>query len=249
MKAFAIHFLLETKSGFRRKQQLFLNYFFPIGFFLMMGAVMPQLNPLFLEDMIPSMLIFAVMASTFLGIPEQIVNGRQSGVFRGYRVNGVPAVSLVCLPVLASVVHIFIVSAVILILSPLLFGAPSASNLITVFPLQLLTIFSCAGISVLVGTVASNSRTATMLSQVFFLPSMLIGGLMIPFEMLPEKLQPIARLLPSTHSMNLFGIYSWNRGASIASVTSLAVLFGAGLLCLILSVVFFRWDGSRKAED
>ena len=78
---------------------------------------------------------------------------------------------------------------------------------------------------------------------------MLIGGLMIPFEMLPEKLQPIARLLPSTHSMNLFGIYSWNRGASIASVTSLAVLFGAGLLCLILSVVFFRWDGSRKAED
>ena len=81
MKAFALHFLLETRAGFRRKQQLFLNYFFPIGFFLMMGAIMPQLNPLFLDDMIPAMLIFSVMASTFLGIPDPIVSGRTGGVF------------------------------------------------------------------------------------------------------------------------------------------------------------------------
>ncbi|MBI9107346.1 MAG: ABC transporter permease [Spirochaetales bacterium] len=245
MKAFILHFIFETKSGFRKKQQLFLNYFFPLGFFLMMGAIMPQLNPLFLDDMIPAMLIFSVMASTFLGIPDPIVNDRTSGIYRGYRVNRVPSIFLISLPVLSSVIHMLIMSTVILILSPLLFGAPFPASILPILPLLLLTVFCCAGISVLIGVISTSTRAATMLSQVFFIPSMIIGGLMIPYKMLPPSVQPFALFLPSTHSMNLFKTFMYQTEASISPAVSIAVLTGTGTAALILSLIFFRWDNRK----
>ncbi len=248
MKAFAIHFLIETKSGFRKKQQLFLNYLFPIGFFLMMGTVMPQLNPLFLDDMISAMIIFSLMTSTFLGIPDPMVNSRAAGIYRGCRLNGVPASSLIILPVLSSIIHGLIVSTLIMILSPLLFEAPLPVHLLPVIPLLILTVFSFAGISVLIGTVSSSSRAATMLSQIIFIPSMLIGGLMIPFQVLPESVRPFAMLLPSTHSTNLFKTFAFDRQPAIAPGISAAVLAGTGIGAFILSRILFRWD-SRKSAD
>ena len=247
MRAFTLHFLIEAKSGFRKKQQLFLSYFFPLGFFLMMGAIMPQLNPLFLDDMIPAMLIFSVMSSTFLGIPDPMVNGRIDGVFRGYRVNGVPAASIVILPVLSTVIHGLIVSTIILILSPLLFGAPLPAAIGPAFPLLLLTIFACAGLSMFIGIISSSSRAATMWSQIIFIPSMLIGGLMIPFNILPDSIKPFAMLLPSTHSMNLFRLYIYKSEPGITPALSFAVLAGTGIAAFILSLTFFRWD-NRKTD-
>jgi len=248
MKAFILHFAIETKSGFRKKQQMFLTYFFPLGFFLMMGAVMPQLNPLFLDDMIPAMLIFAIMTSTLLGIPDPLVNGRTNGIFRGYRVNGVPAMSLIILPVLSSVIHTLLVSTVIMILSPLLFGAPIPVNILPAIPLLMLTVFSCAGLSVFIGVISTSSKSSMIWSQIIFIPSMLIGGLMIPFQSLPESVKPVAMLLPSTHSMNLFKIFIYETEAAIPPFVSFAVLSGIGAAAFILARILFKWDNKKAGR-
>ena len=242
MRAFVLHFYYELRSDFRRKQQVFLNYLFPIAFFLMIGAIMPQLNPLFLDDMIPAMLIFTVMSSCFLGIPDPLVSDRQSGIFRGYRVNGVPAAPLLALPVLSSAVHTLITSALIIILAPLLFDAPMPENTGRIIPVLLLSVYACGGISLLIGVVSSSTRASMMLSQMFFIPSMIIGGLMVPYELLPGGIRKAALLLPSTHSMNLL---TRGAGAELPFRLSAAVLAGAGTLCIILSAVFFRWNSKK----
>jgi len=51
MNAFVYHFGFEFRTGIRNKQLLLMNYLFPLGFYLMMGFIMAEINPFFREDM------------------------------------------------------------------------------------------------------------------------------------------------------------------------------------------------------
>ena len=94
MSAFTQHFNFEFRAGLRNKNLLLMNYLFPLGFYLMMGFIMPEINPFFGEVMIPAMVTFAVLAATLLGLPDPLVNARENGIFRSYKINGVPALSI-----------------------------------------------------------------------------------------------------------------------------------------------------------
>jgi len=47
MKAFIHHFTFEFLAGIRNKQLLLLNYLFPLGFYLMLGFIMVEINLVF----------------------------------------------------------------------------------------------------------------------------------------------------------------------------------------------------------
>ena len=102
MNAFIHHFLFEFRTGIRNKNLLLLNYLFPLGFYLLMGFVMVEINPLFQENIIPAMVIFAVLSATMLGIPDPLVNARENGIFRSYKINGIPALSILIIPALTT---------------------------------------------------------------------------------------------------------------------------------------------------
>ena len=94
MTAFTNHFSLEFRTGIRNKTLLLMNYLFPVGFYLMMGFVMPAINPTFRAMIIPSMVVFAILAATMLGLPDPLVNARETGIFRSYKINGIPSLSI-----------------------------------------------------------------------------------------------------------------------------------------------------------
>lgn len=63
---------------------------------------------------------------------------------------------------------------------------------------------ACAGLSVLIGVISPSSRMTVLWSQLVFIPSMILGGRMLSFSMLPGAISKIALLLPATHAMNAF---------------------------------------------
>ena len=129
MTAFTNHFTLEFRTGIRNRTLLLMNYLFPLGFYLMMGFVMPAINPLFLDSMIPAMVVFAILAATFLGIPDPLVNARETGIFRSYKINGVPAIPILTIPALTTNLHVVIVTVIVSRSSS---GVPSSSVALTV---------------------------------------------------------------------------------------------------------------------
>ncbi|MFN2147238.1 MAG: hypothetical protein ACK2T2_02510, partial [Anaerolineales bacterium] len=113
MTAFLNHFSFEFRTGIRNRQLLFLNYMFPIIFYLMMGFIMLGINPMFSNTMVPAMVVFAVLAACLMGIPEFIVRGREAGIFRSYKINGIPVGSILLIPALTTALHLAIVVAII----------------------------------------------------------------------------------------------------------------------------------------
>ena len=107
---------------------------------------------------------------------------------------------------------------------------------------------ACSGLSVLIGVISPNSRLTVLFSQAIFLPSMIIGGIMIPFSMLPGAAGKVALLLPATHAMNAFNGLAMGGTADFSPWGSLLTLFVGGVVAFVLALGLFRWD-SRGAEE
>ena len=248
MTAFINHFTFEFRTGIRNKQLLLMNYLFPLGFFLMMGFVMASINPLFLETMTPAMAVFAVLAATLLGIPDPLVNARETGILRSYKINGVPSISILVIPALTTILHLVIVTAIITAVGPLLFDAPLPVNWLNYLLVFAALSFAMAGISVLIGVVAPNSRVTILYSQILFIPSILLSGMMFPYSMLPTAAGKVAQLFPATQAMNAFNALAMGGVAGFSPWGSVIALLASGLLAFGLAVYLFSWDRRNAAR-
>lgn len=246
MTAFANHFAFEFKTGLRNPSQLLLNYLFPLGLYVMMGLIMTQINPLFKQTMIPAMAIVAAMSSGVLGLPSTLVESREAGIFRSYRINGVPALSILTIPVVTTLFQVLVVTAVITVSAPL-FGGTLPGNWGAFVLATLLMALTFSAIGALIGVVSADARSTVLYSQLIFLPAMLLGGLMMPVDVLPAAVRPFSALLPATHAMQVY------QGLALGAQTvwdpriSLLVLLASGVLAFGLAIYLFSWD-SRNAS-
>lgn len=247
MTALAYHFSYEFRHGLRDRTLLLMNYLFPLGFYLLMGALMGQVNPGFKETMVPAMTVFALLTSTVLALPGPLVAARESGVLRSYRTNGVPVISVLAIPALTTILHAAAVATIIAITAPVLFGAIAPTNWLGYALTFMASAVACAGFGVLVGIIASDSRAVMLWSQLIFLPSMIIGGLMLPVSMLPNTMARFAWLLPSAQAMNAFNGLGLGLVVPHSPFESLAILVLGGLTAFAVAIRLFQWEARSDA--
>jgi len=248
MKAFINHFAFEFKTGIRDKNLLLLNYLFPLGFYVLISILMSNINPVFVETLIPAMILISVLASTLLGLPDPYVKMREAGIFRSYKVNGVPASSIVIIPPLTIILHMIVVSIIIVSTASVFFDAPLPLNWIKFLLVFILTLFASTGLGVLIGVASANTRATVLWAQLFFLPSMMIGGFFIPSQMLPQAIKKVSMLLPVTHSFNLFKYFSYQQFLGYDPLWSMLILFTGGILAFGLAIFLFNWDNKNNTR-
>jgi ABC-2 type transport system permease protein len=107
-------------------------------------------------------------------------------------------------------------------------------------------LFTLASLSfILMGfAIAALSKTheaATGLANIFYMPMVFASGAFFPIRTMPAWLQPIMRVLPLRFFLDGFRDVTI-RGAGLPEIApNLAVLAGWGLVCLLITVRFFRW--------
>jgi len=248
MSAFVNHFSFEFRTGIRNKTLLLMNYLFPLGFYAMMGLVMVGINPDFVETMIPAMAVFAILAATMLGLPDPLVTAREAGIFRSYKINGVPAISILVIPALTTILHMVVVTVIITATAPLFFDAPLPVDWLGFVVTFLAMAFACAGLGLLIGVISPSSRMTVLWSQLIFLPSMLLGGMMFPYSMLPEAMGKVSQLLPATQAMNAFRGLAQGLTTDFDPWGSVIVLLASGVLAFGLAIYLFNWDRRNTTQ-
>lgn len=242
MTAFATHFGFEFKSGIKSPTSMLMFYLFPLGFYVLMGLVMVEINPGFAELLIPSMVLVTLMAGTLLGLPAQFVEAREAGIYRSFKVNGVGAGSIVSIPVVAGTFHGVIGSLVIATTAGPLFGATMPVDWLAFSMLTMLSALVFGAIAALIGVVSTSGRSTVLWSQLVFLPSMLIGGLMMDFDLVPAGMQWFSKLLPTTYAMQAYQGLAFGADTVVGATLAVAVLVAGGILAAALAVTLFSWD-------
>ena len=249
MKAFFHHLCYDFKTGIRDKTKLLMFYLFPLAYFFLVGGFMSQINPLFKDSMLPGMIMFAVMSAALLSLPGTLVQARESGVFRSFRINGVPKASILSIPVIGSTVHIVIVSAIMSVAGYLIFGGVPPTNIPGFILAGLISYVTYAGLGLLLGVVAGSANASVLLAQIIYIPSILLGGLMMPPSVLPEAFQRGALVLPASHGMILFKALGNPQAGQAFPWLSLAVLGGGAFLSFLLAGLLFQWDARSRQPN
>lgn len=242
MNAFAHHFSYEFKTGLRDRSLMLMIYLFPLFFYAMMGAIMTKINPFFKDAIAPAMIIFAGMTATLLGLPAPMVAARENGVLRSFWINGVPSINLLVIPALSVFMHLIVVCIIITASVNPLFQGGLPTNWSAFAGISVLSILVLACVGLLIGTVSYNNRMSMLLAQCIYIPSMMIGGLMMPVDMLPGGFKRLALLMPATHAMNALKGYAMGLPATFPPFISVATLIASGALALCASYMLFTWD-------
>jgi ABC-2 type transport system permease protein len=248
MTAFVQHFTFEFKTGLRNSTQLLMNYLFPLAFYAMMGLVMTQVNPLFTETMIPAMAVFVAMVSTLLGLPGPLVESRDAGIYRSFKINGVPAPSILSIPALSTIVHVLIVITLITVTAAPFFGGALPKNWGGFVLVTLVSILAFGAIGALIGVIATGARSTVLWAQMLFLPSMLLGGLMMPLSVLPASVRSVAGVLPATQAMQAYLGLAYGQETAIAPWSAVAILLAGGVLAFGLAIYLFNWDSRNDVR-
>ena len=100
----------------------------------------------------------------------------------------------------------------------------------------------------LIGVVSANARATVLWSQLVFLPSMLLGGLMMPLSVLPEGARRFSALLPPAHAMEAFLGLAYGQPTSWDPTRAVIVLLSSGLLAFGLAIYLFSWDAQNSSR-
>jgi ABC-2 type transport system permease protein len=238
----AAHAAVELRTGVRDRTLLLMTYLFPLGFYGFMGVFMTEMNPEFAQVVIPGMAVFAMLAAALFGIPGPLISARETGVLRSYRINGVPDGAVFGVPAATTVVHLMVVGAVIALSAPLLFDAPGVGNPLAFASVLVLAASAHAALGALVGVVSANSRIMILWSQLLFLPSVLLAGIIVPFEQIPEAFKPLSLLLPATYAMEAFRSLAFGVETTIAPMLALGVLAAGAVAAFALTRLCYAWD-------
>ncbi|MDX8365244.1 ABC transporter permease [Cytobacillus sp. IB215665] len=106
--------------------------------------------------------------------------------------------------------------------------------------LLLLSFVMCYFIGVFIGNLTTDPKTSQTLSMIVYFVIIFLGGVTFPFEALPDFMQKISYMLPTTHAVRILQI-SWN-GGDIWQSYHMEFVFVTTIIAGILSIRFFKYD-------
>lgn len=198
MSAFLYGVALQWKLDLRNKGILLTYYVVPLLFFCFMGGIFTSINPTAKDTLIQSMTIFGVTMGAILGTPTPLVELYGSEIKKAYEVGSIPLWVGAANNFLSAFIHIFLMSLLIFFIAPIAFHAKIPENLTFYFISLIIFIMVCLAVGTVLGLLFKNTSKLTMVSQLIFLPSIMVSGIMFPSTMLPRAFQDIGKIFPAT---------------------------------------------------
>jgi ABC-2 type transport system permease protein len=247
VSALALHDLRVTA---RRGENLLVTLVIPIAVLLFFASIsiIPGLAGKPVDFLLPGSIALAIIATGLVNLGIATAYDRSYGVLK--RLGGAPlpswgliAAKIAAILVLEAVQVVALVGVAALGLG----WSPGQGWSPVLFVVAIVVgTFAFAGLGLLLaGTLRAEATLA--IANALFLGFLMLGGIVLPIDHLPELLRPIAAALPATALADLLRISLANgSGAASAAAGSATVsavsLLAWGVGATFLAVRTFRWE-------
>lgn len=198
MSAFLYGVGLQLRMDIRSKTMLITCYVVPLLFFALMGGIFTSVDPNAKLTLIPSMSVFVATMGASVGLPPALTEIYGSNIKKVYKANGVPLALGVVTHYISAFIHLAVVCLIVFAVAPFAFGASLPADLPRYFAMTALYIAAALGVGCVLGVLCRSQSMLTMLSQLVFLPSVMLSGIMFPASLLPAFLRYAGYALPAT---------------------------------------------------
>lgn len=231
MNAFLYSTALQWKLDIRSKTLLVTCYIVPLLFFVFMGSIFTAVTPEITQSLTQSMTIMGITMGAMIGLPPTLIETYGSNLKKAYKANGIPLPCCLISVMISTFVHLMLLSIILYVLSPLLFDAAVPENPFSYFGGLVVFIIASLSVGAVLGLVVKSQAKLTMFSQLIFLPSIMLSGIMFPKEMLPEVFVAAGCVFPASWGFRLLS----DGGFVLENLWPLAAVFLImSVLCTIL---------------
>jgi ABC-2 type transport system permease protein len=197
-------------------------------------------TPSYFDFIAPGIMAMTVMMSVMTGLPVAISQEKEIGTMDGMMVAPINRLSIILGKTLGQVARGLIQGVIILLLAVGLFGVTIHGNILLVFGLLLLGVFSFVGLGIVITSFTKDQETAQMLMMTLMFPMMFLSGVFFPVQQMPWYMQTISHFLPLTYAADALRKVMV-LGAGIPAIsTELVVLIAFGVVMTAIAVPVFR---------
>jgi len=254
MPLIAQQFRSDLRCVWRNTQSRFFTLALPVLLLMIFGVIFNNTTAhvpggLINESIyyVPAIITFGLISATFSNLAVSVVQNREVGIYKRRRATPVPASAVIIGRALVSVLTALAITAVLLAIGWVGFGASIPGRTAPAFVLTVIVgavAFCCLGFAL--STVVNNADAAQPVVQAIVFPLCFISGVFVAGP-LPQWLVDIAKVFPvrALHDA-LLAAYNPHASGSGLRLTDLVVLIAWGAAGLIVAVRRFSWLPSQS---
>jgi ABC-2 type transport system permease protein len=232
----------ELRLTARRGENVLVTIIVPavvLVFFASTGVVpSPSGRPV--DFLLPGSLALAIIATSLVNLGIATAYERHYGVLK--RLGGSPLTAAGLLAAKVGAVLVVEIGQVVLLIAIAAFmlgwSPPPGSNPGLLVSAVLLGTLAFAGTGLLLAG-ALRAEATLALANALFIAAVLVGGIILPLDHLPDPLAAVAGLLPAAALSDAFRAAL---GTNLDLARPLAILVGWGLGSTVLAARTFRWE-------
>lgn len=246
MKSFITLFKNELKLNIRNMNMVIFAVIIPLVVLVILGLIYgttPATDGAtytFMEQSFGALCTVSMCAGGLMGLPLVVSEYRERKILKRFKVTPVSPLKLLAVEVLIYVVYC-IVSVITLALTSLIWKVKISGSWLAFLGSWILTMVSTLSIGMMVGGVAKNTKSASVIACILYFPTLIFSGATLPFEVMPNVMQSIVKFFPLTQGIQL--MKSTFLGLPIDNIwLPIVVMSAVTVICTGIAVKFFRWE-------
>lgn len=247
MKSFRILLKNELKLNIRDMNMVIFAIIMPLVVLVILGFLNGEKPAAdgaaytFMEQSFGALCCISICAGGLMGLPLVVSDYRERKILKRLQVTPVSPVKLLAVEFTVYVIY-YVISMLTLFPAAMLFWNIRLHGSILLFlGSWLLTMISTLSIGLLVGGIAKNTKSASVIACIMYFPMLIFSGATIPFEVLPTVMQRVIGFFPLTQGMQLMKAAFLGLPVDNA-LLPLTVLSAVTVICFGLSVKCFQWE-------
>lgn len=247
MKSFRTLLKNELKLNIRNMNMVIFAVIMPLIVLVILGFIYgtkPAADGVaytFMEQSFGALCCISICAGGLMGLPLVVSEYRERKILKRFQVTPISPAKLLLVEFLIYIIYC-IVSMLTLFLAAMLFWKIKIHGSFLLFlGSWLLTMVSTLSIGLLVGGIAKNMKSASVIACILYFPMLIFSGATLPFEVMPIIMQKIIGVLPLTQGMQLMkaaflGIPLEN------ALLPVIIMSAVTLICFGISIKCFKWE-------
>ena len=247
MKSFVTLFKNELKLNIRNMNMIIFAVIMPLVVLIILGIIYgtkPAADGAeytFLEQSFGAICTISICAGGLMGLPLVVAEYRERKILKRFQVTPVSPLKLLFVEFSIYVVYCIVSMITLIPAAMLIWNVRIKGSLIAFLGSWLLTMISTLSIGMMVGGVAKNSKSASVIACILYFPMLIFSGTTLPFEVMPPVMQRIVSVFPLTQGIEL--MKSAFLGLTIDNVwVPIAIMSAVTVVCTGIAVKFFKWE-------
>lgn len=247
MKTFGTLLKNELKLNIRNMNMVIFAVIMPLVVLVILGFIYgtkPAAEGVgysFLEQSFGALCTISICAGGLMGLPLVVSEYRERKILKRFKVTPISPVMILSVEFLIYVLYATVSMLTLIPIAKLFWNVTIHGSWIGFMGSWLLTMVSTLSIGMMVGGIAKNSKSASVIACLLYFPMLIFSGATLPFEVMPEAMQKIVRAFPMTQGIQLMKATSL--GLPIDNVYFPILIMGAvTIICLGISIKCFKWE-------